>query len=77
MKYCVSITVDTAVLQYLIDRGANVNQATQAKGYTPLILAARVNRIEAVKFLLELPEVDPNIICKVRKEDVVSVRGIG
>ena len=71
MKYCVRVTVDLAVLRYLVDRGANVNQTTKAKGYTPLILAARANRTEAAKFLLELSEVDPNIICKVRTEDVV------
>lgn len=65
MKYCVSLSTDIPTLRYLIEKGANVNQTTFEKGYTALILAARVNRVDAVKFLLETPEVDPNILCKV------------
>jgi ankyrin repeat protein len=71
MQLCGNASGDEATLRYLVDRGADVNQTTKAKGYTPLILAARANRTEAAKFLLELSEVDPNIICKVRTEDVV------
>ena len=43
---------ETAVLQELIDKHANVN-ATDEKGYTPLIIACYNNQYEAAKFLLQ------------------------
>ncbi|OJJ19531.1 hypothetical protein BKI52_22250 [marine bacterium AO1-C] len=42
-----------AVVKYLLQKGANVNQTDQRFALTPLMAAARKNRLELAKLLLE------------------------
>ncbi|MBO7238069.1 MAG: ankyrin repeat domain-containing protein [Elusimicrobiaceae bacterium] len=50
---------DPEIISILVERGANVNHASFAKGETPLHVAVMMGKVPAVKALLELGA-DPN-----------------
>ncbi len=51
---------DTAKLDKLLQEGGKVNAKEETNGYTPLIIAVNIQKIDLIKFLLE-KGADPNI----------------